>query len=304
MVSDLAFRLGVDYAYGFILEYVNGVVTGRVSGDVLDKGGKGCVLKRILEREGLKEDSCVVVADDRNNLSMMLPHALKIGFNPDFLVRVKADYVVTGSLEEILSLIGVEKPRGRGLPSRNEVLREAIHACGFTVPFLQGFLGLYGVVFLILVVTLLYSFSMVAVLRGRNVPLFSSVIRRAASAGETHGFALAPVYFALGISAAILVFPGNAGKAAVAIFAFGDSAASIFGRFGSILLPFNKGKTLEGFTAGLLFGFLGALFFVSPLHGLAAAALAMIVECLPSPISDNITVPLTAGALLKFALGS
>jgi dolichol kinase len=69
------------------------------------------------------------------------------------------------------------------------------------------------------------------------------------------------------------------------------------------LLPFNKVKTLEGFTAGLLFGFLGALFFVSPLHGLAAAALAMIVECLPLPLSDNITVPLTAGAFLKFALG-
>jgi phosphoserine phosphatase len=43
VVSDLAFRLCADYAYGFILEYVNGMVTGRVSGDVLDKGGKGCV---------------------------------------------------------------------------------------------------------------------------------------------------------------------------------------------------------------------------------------------------------------------
>jgi hypothetical protein len=96
-------------------------------------------LKRILEREGLKEVSCVVVADDRNNLPMMLPRALKIGFNPDFLVRVKADYVVTGSLEEILPLIGVEKPESQRLPSRNEVLREFIHACGFTVPFLLVF---------------------------------------------------------------------------------------------------------------------------------------------------------------------
>jgi dolichol kinase len=87
--------------------------------------------------------------------------------------------------------------------------------------------------------------------------------------------------------------------AAIAMFTFGDSTASLVG--GSISkkpLPFNKGKTWEGSFIGFFFAFLGGLFFVSPVLALIGAAVAMVIESLPSPINDNIIVPLGTALVL------
>lgn len=79
-----------------------------------------------------------MVADDRNNAPMLLPEAIKIGYNPDFLFRYKADYVVTGSLVEILPLIGAKEPKKGISLSKDTISERLFYACGFTVPFLSG----------------------------------------------------------------------------------------------------------------------------------------------------------------------
>lgn len=299
VVKDLASRLKADYAFGFDLKIEGGAVTGDVSGDVIEPNGKLLVLKKILEKEGIGLEKCVTVVDDRNNLPIMLREALNIGFQPDFLVRIKADYVVKGSLPEILSLVGIEESRQRTLPSKNEIVREVIHVCGFAVPLLSSLMGLHAVVFLILAVTFLYLISEWLMMQGKSMPVFSLIISRAASYAETHEFAFAPVFFAFGILFTLLVFPSPASSAAIAIFALGDSGAAIFGRsFGKTTLPFDKGKTLEGSISGIFFGFLGALFFVNPFKAFAGAVAAMLIESLPLPLNDNLTVPLTAGAII------
>jgi dolichol kinase len=90
---------------------------------------------------------------------------------------------------------------------------------------------------------------------------------------------------------------------AIAIFALGDSTASIFGRiYGKKTLPFNKGKTLEGSLIGFIFASLAGAFFTSPLKSLAGAVVAMIVECLPLPLNDNLITPLITGAALTLIL--
>jgi phosphoserine phosphatase len=300
IVQDLASRLKADYAFGFSLETKNGVATGEISGEVIEHHGKLPILKRILETEGLSPENCVVVADDRNNAPILLPEMLKIGYNPDFLIRIKANHVVTGRLTEILSLICGEKPEG-ALPSKNEVFREIIHACGLTIPVLSSLMRRQVIAFLIIAVTFLYITSELAMLEGKRIHLISSITSHAATHVELYEFAAAPIFFALGILLTLLLFAAPTSSAAIAIFALGDSAASIFGKiFGKKILPFNKGKTLEGLAIGLFFGFLAASFFVNPLRALAGAAVAMFVESLPLPISDNLMVPLTAGAVLTF----
>jgi dolichol kinase len=68
-------------------------------------------------------------------------------------------------------------------------------------------------------------------------------------------------------------------SAAIAIFALGDSTASIFGRYLSRNpLPFNKDKSLEGSATGFLFAFLAGSVFISPLPALVGAAVAMFIE--------------------------
>jgi dolichol kinase len=83
------------------------------------------------------------------------------------------------------------------------------------------------------------------------------------------------------------------------MFAFGDSTASIFGRyFSRTPLPFNKDKSLEGSLAGFFFAFLAGLIFISPLKALIGAAVAMIIEYLPLPVNDNVLIPLITGLAL------
>jgi len=132
----------------------------------------------------------------------------------------------------------------------------------------------------------------------RNLPLISAITHHAASQSELYGFAAAPLYFAFGIVATLILFPTLAGGAAIAMFCLGDSAASLFGGLISTSLPFNKGKTWEGSLAGFFFAFLAGTFFVSPWLALAGAAIAMTIEVLPLPVNDNVLVPVITGAAL------
>ncbi|MCJ7559395.1 phosphatidate cytidylyltransferase, partial [Candidatus Bathyarchaeota archaeon] len=87
--------------------------------------------------------------------------------------------------------------------------------------------------------------------------------------------------------------------AAIAAFALGDSAASLFGRrFGNRILPFNKGKTLEGSIVGFFFAFLFAMYFVPVQFALLAAVVTAMIECLPLPLNDNLAIPVVTGLVL------
>ena len=94
LVENLATRVRADYAFGLQLEISKNKLTGKIGGDVLEKQGKLIVLKRILEKERLTAEDCIVIADDRNNASIFSPKALKVGYNPDFVIGWKSDFVV------------------------------------------------------------------------------------------------------------------------------------------------------------------------------------------------------------------
>jgi dolichol kinase len=218
---------------------------------------------------------------------------LKIGYNPDFTVRMKADNVVTGNLSSILPVVMRKPPKPR-LPSRNDLRREAIHISAISIPFLVMLFGLNWVVFLISAIVSLYIVSEIARMEGKNLPLFSRITNLAASETELYEFATAPIYFALGILITLIVFPVPENSAAIAIFAAGDSSASLLGGLSTIRNPINKGKTLGGSIGGLLFAFLAGAVFIAPWKALAGAIIAMTVEALPSPLNDNITIPFSA----------
>jgi len=243
------------------------------------------------------------VADDRNNSCMFLPGMLKIGFNPDFYIQVKADRVVNGKLSAIIPIIDGEK-RKRPFPSANDFVREGIHACGIFMPIIAGLIGVPVVGALIFIIALVYTVSELWRLEGKNLTLISSITRHAASQSELSGFAAAPLYFAAGILFTLLVFPHPASYAAIAIFCLGDSTASLFGGRISTSLPFNKSKTWEGSLAGLVFAFLAGLLFLpsKPLLAFAGAAIAMTVEVLPLPLNDNVLVPVITGAALTLLI--
>jgi HAD superfamily phosphoserine phosphatase-like hydrolase len=300
-VEDLAKRLQADYAYGLELEKEDDHLTGTIGGDVLKSGGKAEVLQRILEKEDLTPQDCVMVADDRNNLSMFPLCKSRIGYDPDFVLAAKSDIVTKGALTEILPPItGEKQPPSHFVISRSGGLRETIHISSFLVSFICIYiLGNIIAASLILIITALYILSEIARLRGVNIPLLSSITWKAANKTELYEFAAAPIYFALGIAISLLIFPTPIRYVAITTLTLGDGGAHIFGmKFGRTSLPFNKGKNLEGTLFGFLFAFLGAMIFIDPVRALIATAIGMLVEALPLPLNDNLTMPLASGLAL------
>jgi len=298
IVKQLASKIGADYAKGIEVGVNNDELTGEIWGDVIDTDGKLKVLSEILNAEDLKLSDCIVVADDRNNSCIFLSGIKKIGFHPDFVLRIKSDEVITGRLSGILSIID-GKMKLWSMPSKNDILREIMHASGFLVPIFSSLIGISIFALLICVVSALYLISELRRMSGRKIPIISAITRIAASQVELYEFASAPLYFAIGIFLTLLLFPVPVNGAAIAIFAWGDSAASLFGGFITKKpLPFNKGKTLEGSLIGFFFAFLAGSFFVSPTLALIGAFVAMIIESLPLPVNDNILMPLCTGFAL------
>ena len=301
VVQDLAASLHTDYGYGIDLEVIDGKMTGKIESDLITRGGKAVVLKSILLKEKLTPDDCIIVVDDRNNLSMFPLSKVHIGYNPDFLMTAKSDYVTRGSLTEILPrILSVQKSVFVAEKTQPKGPRELIHIGSFLLTFVSTYLlGTFLLATLIIIVTLLYTLSEIARIRGINLPVLSAVTWRAANKTELYEFATAPIFFAFGIAVSLLVFAAPICYAAIAVLTLGDGGAHLFGmKFGKHPLPTNKGKSVEGTIAGFVCAFLGALFFLNPLMALIAAAVGMLIEGLPNPLNDNLLLPLVSGIVL------
>jgi len=302
-VEHLANELGADYAVGLNLDVKKGCLTGRICGDVIQPDGKALVLDKIMKKEGFSPKECALVADDRNNLPMFKFCALKIGYNPDFVLSAKSDVVVKGNFDEVLPPIKETTSKlDAGSVSKRDIIREIIHISGFLVPFFSAYLALspFLVAFLIFIATSLYTMSELARVLGYNVPVASTITWNAAITPEIYEFVTSPIFFAVGIMLALIIFPVPVGYASIAIFTLGDGIATLFGKkFGRHVFSYNKGKKIEGTLFGFLFAWLGAtLFIVNPLKAFVGAAAGMFVETLPTPVSDNLTIPLISGLTL------
>jgi dolichol kinase len=180
------------------------------------------------------------------------------------------------------------------------MIRETIHISSFLVALVaKYFLSVQIVVLLIFAVTMLYIVSEFTRIQGIKFPLISAITWKAALKPELYEFTTAPIFFAIGIMLALVLFPSPFNYTSVVILTFGDGFATIFGKkMGRTVIPFNKGKRLEGSVLGFTCAFFGALVFVSPLKALIGAIVGMVVEILPLPINDNLMIPLVSGLFL------
>jgi len=303
VVDSLASRLKADYAFGLELDVKSGVLTGRIGGEVIKERGKFTVMQQLLTSLNLTPRDCMIVADDRNNLPIFYPEALKIGFNPDSVMVLKSDYVIKDSLMEVLPIIEGKPRKPVYRISRNEAIRELIHACGFLVPAIATRIGTHLTILLLFATAAVYAGSELARVERKTIPLISSITLKAATVSEQYEFTVTPIYLALGIALSLVFFQSPVAYASIAVISLGDSAASIFGRFfGKASIPFNKGKNLEGSISGFVFASAGASCFLNVPSAIVGAALGMVVETLPLPVNDNLSVPLITGALLTILL--
>ncbi len=101
-------KLGIDYVFANELEIVNGTVTGKVKGTIVDGKRKAEILKEIAEKEQISLEQVIAVGDGANDLPMLNLAGLGIAFNAKPIVRQTAKQAIsTLGLDGILYLIGV-----------------------------------------------------------------------------------------------------------------------------------------------------------------------------------------------------
>ncbi len=85
-------RLGLDFAHANELEIVDGKLTGKVSGKIVDAQGKADWLDRVREELGLQQDQVIAMGDGANDLKMMAQAGVSIAYHAKPVVREQASY--------------------------------------------------------------------------------------------------------------------------------------------------------------------------------------------------------------------
>ena len=100
--------LGLDYVFANQLQIEDGVVTGKVFGEIVDGKRKASLLQALAEKENISLDQVVAVGDGANDLPMLNLAGMGIAFHAKPLVRRSASHAVSHlGLDSLLYLIGV-----------------------------------------------------------------------------------------------------------------------------------------------------------------------------------------------------
>ncbi|MEW6402441.1 MAG: phosphoserine phosphatase SerB [Chloroflexota bacterium] len=103
-------KLGIDYVHANELEIENGLVTGRVRGEIVDGAKKADLLVRIAQKEGISLEQVIAVGDGANDLPMLSIAGLGIAFRAKPVVKASAKQSLTTlGLDGILYLMGVKE---------------------------------------------------------------------------------------------------------------------------------------------------------------------------------------------------
>jgi phosphoserine phosphatase len=122
----LAEELGIHYARANELEIVDGVLTGRIVGEVLDRAGKAEALRYFAGEVGVPVESVVAIGDGANDLDMLEIAGLGIAYNAKGLVQEVADTTMNVPyLDAIMYLLGISREEIEALDLEHGVVTPA-----------------------------------------------------------------------------------------------------------------------------------------------------------------------------------
>lgn len=110
VVVPLAESLGIEHVRANRLEVRDGLLTGGVTGDIVDRAGKAGALRDIAAELGLPLSRTVAVGDGANDIDMLLTAGLGVAFNAKDAVRGRADAAVNVPyLDSVLFVLGITR---------------------------------------------------------------------------------------------------------------------------------------------------------------------------------------------------
>ncbi len=110
VIGRLQDELGLDHAHANELEVVDGRVTGRLRGPIIDRSRKAEILQQVAAVEGIPLSQTVAIGDGANDLDMLARAGLGIAFNAKPAVRQAADTAVSVPyLAAVLFVLGIRR---------------------------------------------------------------------------------------------------------------------------------------------------------------------------------------------------
>jgi phosphoserine phosphatase len=110
VIQRLVDDLGLDFCTANELEIVDGRLTGRVTGQIIDRAGKAEALRRFADESGVSLAQCVAVGDGANDIDMLSVAGMGVAFNAKPALREVADTALSHPyLDVVLFVLGVTR---------------------------------------------------------------------------------------------------------------------------------------------------------------------------------------------------
>lgn len=105
-------KLNLDYSFANELEIKDGLLTGLVTGTIVNANQKAILVKLIAQQENISLEQVVAIGDGANDLPMLATAGLGIAFHAKDIVKKEADHHLShGSMTSILYFLGIPAPK-------------------------------------------------------------------------------------------------------------------------------------------------------------------------------------------------
>jgi phosphoserine phosphatase len=108
IMQPIVDELKIDYFIANTLEVIDGHLTGKLLGEIVDRAAKAIALKEFAAQANVDIANTVAIGDGANDLDMMAIAGISIAFNAKPIVAAAADYSINepslASVAEIIAL--------------------------------------------------------------------------------------------------------------------------------------------------------------------------------------------------------
>ncbi|WP_319447056.1 MULTISPECIES: phosphoserine phosphatase SerB [unclassified Mycobacterium] len=124
VIEPLAHELMMDFVAANDLEIVDGKLTGRVIGPVIDRPGKAKALRDFAQQAGVPMEQTVAVGDGANDIDMLAAAGLGVAFNAKPALLEVADASLSHPyLDTVLFILGVTRGEIEAADANDGTLR-------------------------------------------------------------------------------------------------------------------------------------------------------------------------------------
>ncbi len=110
VIGPVLTELGIDLYRANSLEIIDGELTGRTQGPIIDRAAKAVALREFAKISGVTIEQTIAIGDGANDLDMITAAGLGIAFNAKPAVRAAADSALTQPyLDSVLYLMGIAR---------------------------------------------------------------------------------------------------------------------------------------------------------------------------------------------------